>query len=263
MKIIHRIYGRFSWWDKIALARRGIKIQVGYDRFEIEENEAYHLLKKRFPEPDYGDAYGTIFDPNEVESAEFLVAGPNWASNGYPMPDNDAGFIEQTFGEGNYCKSCGIVRQQSFPFQLKKEPVWKKRKLFGIHWVYDAFFVPVEVYENLFQPKGVEKLEVLHTKKKVPLPNTLQLLIPISTVPLKMQDHPFAICSVCGIKKYDPQNRGFLEVFETPSQADICLSQEFFGSGASAFRKLIVSQKFRSQLIENGVKMQYSPMQNR
>jgi hypothetical protein len=260
MKIIHRIYGEFTKQHQVLLSRLGKEVKVGFDGFEIEENEAFHNLMVHFPEPRFYDSYGTLFETKEIDAAQYLVAEPVWGANGYPMPDNDFGYFESTYGNGNICRSCGIVSKQAAPFALKKEPEWKNRKMFGLHWAFGEVFVPTEVYEEVFRSKGVEGMQVLHWKKKTPIEGVVQLIIPISSVALKMGNHPSEVCSKCGKRKYNPQNRGFLAGFETPTDVEMVKSQEYFGSGASAFRKIIVSQGFRKELMKQGIKMQYYPL---
>ncbi len=259
MKIIYKIYNNWNQNQIKILNQFDIKVELGYDSFDIEEGDTYFKLEKYLKEWKVSEFYGTQYDIKEIESAKLLVYNGTW-SNGYPQPEDDFGYIDRTYKRDGYCKSCGTGLLQQDSFRIKKEPIWGNKKIFDLNWVFDEIFVSKESYETIFKNFGIGFKEVKLFKKETVIQNTIQLDIPVSNAEINLQNQPYETCNVCGIKKYTPQIKGFFPAFKKESNGIHCFkSLEYFGSGASAYKKIFISQELRQIIVRHKIKSQFIP----
>ncbi len=262
MKIIYRAYNDWKQDQVKYLSQYGINVELGYDRFDIEEGELYHKLKPYLEKIGTTYSVGTLYDVNEINSAKLLVYNGTW-SNGYPQPEDDFGYICTTYKKAGCCKSCGTGLVQHEPFRLKKEPVWGNKKLFDLNWVFDEIFVSRESYESIFKFFSIGCKEVRLYKKETTIQNTVQLEIPTTAVEINLQNQPYEICKVCGTKKYNPQIKGFFPKLSASVIGMHCFkSAEYFGSGASAHKKIFMTQELRQAMLKHKIKSQFIPMES-
>ena len=132
-------------------------------------------------------------------------------------------------------------------------------------WVYDEIFVRREVWQDVFRPLGIDCVPVIHHKKKMELESVVQLKIDeISPVQLETDGLEFEVCSVCGKIRYKYVSRGFFPEFIGDIAYDIVKTQEFFGTGHSARREIIVSNKVYQIICDNKLKgFDFTPMGSR
>jgi hypothetical protein len=107
------------------------------------------------------DICRTEFAPAELRGASWLEVRPDW-HHGYPMPDDDGGYLRATYDLGQYCATCGAGTVQRAPFRMRAEPKWGRRSILQLNWVFDQYFVRPDLHEGVFAPLGVESLPVLH-----------------------------------------------------------------------------------------------------
>lgn len=262
MKIIYKIYNDWEQDQIKILNQFNINVELGYDSFEIEENEIYFKLKEYLEEWNVSGFFGTQFNDDEISSAKQVVYNGTW-SNGYPQPEDDFGYIGSTYKVQGYCKSCGTGLVQQEPFRIKKEPNWGNKKLFDLNWVFDEIFVSREAYESIFKNFGIGYKAVRLFKKETTIQNTVQLEIPTTTVELNLQNQSYEICAVCGTKKYNPQFKGFFPKLSASVNGIHCFkSVEYFGSGASAHKKIFMTQELRQTMIKQKIKSQFIPVES-
>lgn len=260
MKIIYRIY---SDWDLARvgfLASHGIKVDSGFGSFEIEESR-YLELKDQLDKWNVDISFGTLYEEEEISDSPLLVYGGSWA-NGYPQPESNFGYICTTYDDKHYCRTCGTGAVQQSAFRLKKQPNWGSKKMFSLNWVFDELFVRKDLYEAVFRRYNVENKPVLLFKRETVIEDTVQLSIPKISVPLNLDTQPFEVCQTCSRKKYNPQIRGFFPSFKKALNSNSAMfkSEEYFGSGANAHRKIFITQALRQDLLEHGVKIQFVPV---
>lgn len=151
MKVYRKISDN---WDKNQveiLHRYNIDVQEGIDRFDISDLNLYKDLKPLLDKWEVIDILGTEFTKKEVLSAEYCVL-VDWKSFGYPMPDNDLGYLYKTYETKYMCHVCGIGTVQKEDFRVKKVP---KYPIWGLEWVFDELFVHTDLYEKFFKPLGI------------------------------------------------------------------------------------------------------------
>jgi hypothetical protein len=123
---------------------------------------------------------------------------------------------------------------------MKNAPNWGRRSILQMNWVFDEFFVKPDVWKAIFEPSGLKCRPVLLHRTGQELDSVVQLDIP-HLVTLMMDSGTFAVerCEFCDRKKY-AHVTGF---FPTPQATVFALfkSVEYFGSGASAHRAVVIS----------------------
>jgi hypothetical protein len=180
------------------------------------------------------------FSKHDYLTAPYLCL--DWpGGRGYPQPEKNFGFLNITY-DGNGCAKCGVGYRQVAPFRLSSVPVWKRNKVFGVGWVFDAFFMPEEVFDAAFKPFGARSWPVEKHRPNFVIPNTVQLMVE-KEVKIREEKLVADVCAKCGYNKlYIPLTSYVPSPAEDP-QTDIFVSHQFFGSGGSADRVTYVSQR--------------------
>lgn len=260
MTSLHKIFSDWNRDQIEVLKNHGIKVELGYDSFWLEEGELYWQLKPFFDKWTIKETVVSKFSEAEEDNASLLVFSTPWA-NGYPMPDSDNGFRKITYDDCDYCNACGIGLKQKEPFRLKTSPKWSgKKKLFSLNWVYDEIFVHKEFYESFFKPIGIGSEKVLLYRKDILIEDTLQLTIPESGSTLELEGYSFEICKTCNRKRYDLINKGFFPPFnDSQNEFKIFKSKEWFGTGANARKYIFINQAIRREFKRLKLKAGYMP----
>lgn len=248
MKVVHRV--SFSPKDGELEAFSSLNLQledhsnefVKLVIFEIDElDPTWPKVEGLIKKFGLSDFIGTKFTEEELNSANFLKIDAG--TKGYPLPDRDFGYRKVSCDLSSYCEDCGIGLNQNAPYRIKGEPKWGKSHVFALEWVFDAFFVPPHIWEIVFRPFGIGKVDVLDRNGQKVLNNVVQLEIQNSQSPMEVNKYPFEVCSRCGRKRYYPITRGFLPPFNSDPGHLIFKTQEWFGSGRAAGRRVIVSNE--------------------
>ncbi|MES2776056.1 MAG: hypothetical protein V4722_17900 [Bacteroidota bacterium] len=217
---------------------------------------------------------GTEFSKEDEENAEWF-----WMSTGqfgYPQPQDN--YFALTYSNENVCLQCQIGKQQINSFRLKAEPKAKHSQFLGLNWIFDELFVREQAIECFAKNKigGIRYSRPVLNKTKLPSETLQQLHVDtILQLGLLTDDLEFEICQkptdkkqiafiktqnpsylekeFCGHKKYNFPKRGAMtfkkEIFV--NQPDFVKPFEWFGSGGSATRPILVSQKVRQLVIKH------------
>ena len=258
MKLVHRIGCRINKAQRTELEELGVKLPKGLSMpgdgdplvtFDVNENhENWPTLEAKIRKWGVSDIVRTEFTKKEISDASWLKLMADW-HHGYPQPREDEfGYLEATYDLTTYCEKCGIGKKQNAPFQMKGEPKWGKRGILQLNWIFDEYFVTPDVWSSIFRPHGIECRPVLNTKG-AELKTVVQLIaneVSIRTDDLLSEE---AACVKCGRTKYMPVTRGrFPKLASEPSKAMV-KTEEYFGSGASAHKEVLISQTIASALV--------------
>ena len=254
MRITHRISLSATPEDRRELAAFGIVVGAhGFVTFEVdEEHERWSELAKWIQLRRAVDFVSTKFSKQEIDAAEWLALVPEW-HQGYPQPDEDVfGYREATFDLTNYCEQCGMGMTQKASFQMKSEPKWGRNGILQLNWVFDEFFVTPTIWASIFKPHGIGSRPVTD-RKGVELKTVVQLAVKeeigIVTDGLTGEE-----CPSCNRVKYLPITRGpFPSLIGSPSMT-MAKTREYFGSGASASRGILISQGLARSLSQQKVR---------
>jgi hypothetical protein len=242
MQFIHRISISSSPEVRAELARWGIRIGTsGLATFELDEShESWSDVQRWIAFRKPLDVIRTEFSRQELASAKWLELMPDW-HYGYPQPREDVfGYLEATYDRSEYCPGCGTGLRQKAPFQMKGEPKWGRKGILQLNWIFDEYFVTPDVWTEVFEPHGVGCRPVLSTGG-AELKTVVQLVVEqeadIITEGLAAES-----CARCGQVKYIPISRGPFPALAREPAGDIAKTQQYFGSGASASKRVLISR---------------------
>lgn len=208
--------------------------------FEIAEDDPnwprIHALLQ-----EWGKSKGDVtteFSKREIETARWLEIGA-W-HQGYPQPrEDDFGYLEATYDLTDWCEPCGVGAKQKAAFQMKREPKWGRRGICQFVWVYDELFVKPGIWASIFEPSGIPCRPVLDTKG-TELATVVQLVIE-EEVGIVTDGLSFEACATCERSKYKPVSRGPLPALLREPSGAMAKTQEYFGSGGEADRRVLIS----------------------
>jgi len=283
MKINHRIALRHDepFWREID--------RLGLDYERGDPNNVLHfaisVLNVTEDQPEWPEVqrlvakYGlgshsvsSCFTKAELDAAEWLELSA-LGHHGYPQPEDD--YHPATYDESDYCPICGMGGVQNAPFRLRAEPRALHSQFVQLNWIFDEFFIRHEVREGLrgADITGIDSLAPVLHKKARPSEQVAQMVVkttlrpaldptglqPVTCKPqneewhsgqqlrpAELEGRPY-----CGRVKYHSMRKGSFR-FDRNAFAgapDVVKSHEWFGSGGSAHRLVIVSQRFRQTVV--------------
>ncbi len=251
MKITHNIALSVSNREQSAFKKIGVDLPLGFTSFKIAEDDGrwsnVAVLARKFQAV---DTAATDFSAAEINAAEYLGMEPAWHS-GYPEPD-DGGYLEATYDLSHYCRVCGIEKTQVAAFRMKRSPVWGKKSILQLNWVFDEYFVTPSAWLSVFKPFGLDRKPVLLDRTGEILDSVVEL--DASARHELSYDGDFEICKACGAKKYLPPIRGFYPLAKSVGDESIYKSEQYFGSGASANRRVFISAELYKAIVGAGLK---------
>lgn len=215
--------------------------------FEVKESDqAWPAVREWIIRRKALDVVSTTFSAEELSEAAWLELRADW-HYGYPQPDErNFGYLAATYDLSDFCGQCGIGLKQKAPFQMKGEPKWGRNNILQLNWVFDEYFVRPEIWVNVFEPQGIRSRPVFNARDGT-LRSVVQLVID-DEVSMATNGLSAERCQTCGRVKYLPVTKGmFPALMHKPSGAMV-RTQEYFGSGASAYRAVVVSAAIASSL---------------
>ena len=252
MHIMHHIGLRVDERKQHGFSSAGIELELGITSFCISEDDArWHDVSNLARLYEAIDTTRTAFAVSELNAARCLVMSANW-HHGYPESSDDRGYLRSTYDLTSYCECCGIGRLQNAPYRMARSPKWGRRSILQLNWVFDEYFATPEAWESVFAPFGIDKRPVLFHGSGKEIDSVVQLDIP-TVVPVEVSGLPFDVCVQCGRKKYHHVTRGFFPKPEVTGSTAF-KSLQYFGSGASAYRQVMVSNALYRKIAGAGIK---------
>ncbi|EPF26287.1 hypothetical protein HMPREF1221_01360 [Treponema socranskii subsp. paredis ATCC 35535] len=257
MNIIHRIsYNNTARLNKIFSAH-GIKLKGDIVRyFDIGENDTkwkdIQLIVKKNDKDIIDNQMKILFSKAELSSSKYFVMIPTWHFL-YPQPENNFGYQNTTYNSSNVCNSCGqgLIKQDLFC--IKTEPKWGNKDIGQLNWIFDEYFVTKKLKCMLEKRFRMHFLPV----KKYKTDNLFDTIFNLeinSSVHIKNQDRlQYTICPICGKKKFRMCTDSF---FPKITEMDSCISRtkEYFGSGYSAYKQIIINKELYLFFTQNNIK---------
>jgi hypothetical protein len=258
MKVWRRFSGNISDADVKSLRELGIgkknSLRVGkiISTFNLDEGDprvsAVELLRA---DRNWSCRLVTEYSTEDLEKAKWLVIGGRWV-HGYPMPDNNFGYLSETFDLTGTCTFCKIGISQRAPFLLRAEPKWGRYSMMQVNWVFDAFFARPEVWDSIFRRYGIGKRTALHYKSRRELATVVQL--DCSAAPDAIVDIKRFVanaCEKCGRQRYSAWTGGKLPKLSRSSDAHMFHSHDYFGDGGRSYRATFISQELYREISRN------------
>ncbi|GGY77360.1 hypothetical protein GCM10011613_22370 [Cellvibrio zantedeschiae] len=263
MKINHRV--TLSVDERIANAffKIGLVLNVGFTTFDIDEQDerwpAVSVLIESFKGV---DIVASSFEKEELNSAHYLEMIPDW-HHGYPEPSDDASYKDKTYDMSNCCQLCNTGYVQNNPFRMRKNPGWGQRSILQLNWIFGDYFVQPDVWHSVFSPFGINRIEVVSNKTLNALTDILQLEISNRVAVRMTEENKYEVCLKCGAKKYLPHSRGFFPPVDLETDTPIFKTEQWFGSGGSAWQAVIVSAALYRAIVDSGIRgVRFKPLAN-
>jgi hypothetical protein len=255
MRVIHRITISLSPQVRKELAGMGVLVGAsGLASFDLDEShESWSKMQRWIDLRKPLDVVRTQFSKDEIAKAQWLELMPDW-HQGFPQPKHDEfGYLEATYDLSGYCPRCGVGLRQKAPFQMEAEPKWGRNGILQLNWIFDEFFVTPAVWARVFEPHGVGSRPVVSTKG-TELKTVVQLA-PTNEVDVVTHGLAFKTCGSCGVIKYLPTTRGpFPALAGQPLRVNMTKTRQYFGSGAAASKRVLISQNLARALADNNVR---------
>lgn len=250
MRVMHRITVFVDDRVQEQLVKLGLQSAEGPQTLEVgEDSPVWPNLAALAKEWRATDIVSTRFTDEECISARHLRMLPSWHA-GYPMPDENFGYLHETYDLSAYSSRSGIGKKQRGPFRINGEPRWGKRQILQLHWVYDVFFVLPAVWMDVLSRFGIPSMEVLNHKTGRRLESILQLVPQgVAESKLSLEGWPYETCTETGERKYAPHSKGFFPGFTRECSGHYLQTQEYFGSGASAHKAVVISVDLYKQIV--------------
>jgi len=250
MKRMRQISDTWTEEDVEFLNKLGIKVKVGLERFNIDEDERYFEIEKHFEKRWSGRSLCNIlyheYSKEDIESAEYYIL-KGCHSCGYPQPERDFKYESISFDYDRICQECDCGRVQIDNLRVNK---LSKHGFWGYSaWLHDEFFVSEKVYNEVFAPYGIEKRPVIKGGKSVE--GVFQLVIPVIEESIDLSDRQPETCPVCGETRYSVETNKypFFPLHKNPLPG-IYKTKEYLGSGYQSFRKIVLSKDVVDKLLK-------------
>jgi hypothetical protein len=184
--------------------------------------------------------------------------------HGYPQPDTDY----DTLVYSETCVRCGIHGPQKAPFRVRPFRRATHSHFLQLNWAFDQFFVLPDVAEALESAaiRGISFGPVIDHRTGRELPERRQLRISTVVPGADTERLPSVTCKpkneeshirlgggplryppdapYCYRVKHHPPNMLVFNPVLLDLTVDILQTEEWFGSGGSAFRHTLVSEGF-------------------
>ena len=248
MRILHRVSVSSSREASAELAALGIEVRpTGFVSFEVDETHPrWPELRAWIARRGAPDVVTTTFSSDEVAAAPWLELVPDW-HHGYPQPDEDSfGYLTATYDLRAYCETCGVGLRRIAPFQMKGEPKWGRRGILQLNWVFDEFFVIPRIWSAVFEPLGVGCRRVI-TPRGDQLETVVHLAVE-NEVEIATDGLEAEACGSCSRTRYLPVTRGPFPALASEPAGAMVKTRQWFGSGASAHRRVLAAQPIRRAL---------------
>lgn len=181
----------------------------------------------------------TEFSAAEIAAADYCELLVTHA-NGYPQPEDDFGFLAQSYDTSKYCDECGAGAVQIAPFRVRKSLNWGRNAFLKLFWVEDAIFMHREAWQEHLAPLRIETWPVEDTKGNV-LDHIVQLRADTS-VALQMEENSGVRCPKCRRARYIGPERAFLTAPVGAPELPIFRSEQFFGAGHQSSNAILIGR---------------------
>jgi hypothetical protein len=193
----------------------------------------------------------------------------NNAMWGYPQPEDDFGYQNESYDPSSGCQRCRQGMKQNRPLMLLRSPKFGRNDITGLFWVYESIIT--EKLKKLIEKEGLTGAEfwpVLKFRKKgerLPIPGIYQLyaggeLPPVSpkTQFTWVTDIPKRFQCDCGIIGRNlPDAQLVYDRTSLKDAKDFNRTSEFIGGGLGSQQKRVVSSRVYQLFKKNRIRGAY------
>jgi hypothetical protein len=261
MEIWHRISFNTSQKEPLLGEIQGLEIQYqsvslpgkggALVSFDISESDPKWRIISDLVEPwNAVDVYETFFSHDEILNSEWVRLIPI-NPVGYPQPEKTWSRDHPNYDQ--YCRECGTHIQKS-AFALRGQLRLKESEFATLYWAY-ALLCSHATCDELTASalSGFECWQVFEYRSDK-ASEMRQIFIPDIAKPglvggelLNPQQ-----CPECKHVKYVPHMRGIMRLRSDsiPQNLDFVRTYEWFGTGRSAFREILVSRRVAKHILD-------------
>jgi hypothetical protein len=272
MEILHKY--SFSKIEKgrdfeEEIIRRGIPYErvknVGVNTYHLsmvinEDHTQWQWLESRSKEYEAVNIFTTIFEKEETNSAEWLVANVNREAGDLEPADNISNQKEMS------CKGCGIFKQ-SKPYRVSDLKPVRGVDVFNII-AENIIVISPAVEKELAKSKftGFKIRELIDHKTGKPITEFRELVVPSISAAgmIGWEELKYPPCKICGTVKYKTKQKGMMKYLRSaiPAGVDFFLAYEWWGEGLIAFHQVVVSNRVAKLFLEKKWKgIVFQPME--
>jgi hypothetical protein len=182
-----------------------------------------------------------------VLAAEWVRLRPTY-EEGHPQPKG-----WQELVRANRCEHCGAGYTQIAPFLLKREPRRGRHQFVSPFATYEPLCIlPVVGQLQRHGARGLNYIQPLILPAKTPSETVTQLQVSATAGPGLLDDLASVVCQHCQVRKFHPHMRGPMHMRRAAFNPDVDFlrSQEWYGSGYSAYQEIFTSQRIARLLVE-------------
>ncbi len=245
MKIKYRFV--FKWTEARNAKLLSLRLKVEPAAPNVGELAVSHVVEGA---PEWTEVCDLIriWDAMVTVTTEFTAAEVDGTAHcalqlvhasGYPQPEDDFAYREQTYDVSERCSKCGEGAVQVAPFRIKRTLKWGRNAFLKLNWVEEACFMQRPVWEEHLSRFGIGVLPVEDTKGKE-LDDIVQLDLG-PAVPLLMGEGHGIRCDVCGRERFPWHDRGFFPAPMSPPERPLFHSVQRFGVESRCANAMIVS----------------------
>ena len=185
--------------------------------------------------------------------------------HGYPQPEADFAFCRTLYD--SHCPVCGWHGQQISSLSLRKDPGAPHSQVLQVNWLFDIWLLRPEAAADLAAAglPGLRFRDVLQYPSGSVLGSLVQLEVPDVRSGVRLGSLKRVTCMpnneegwsggalakklpggppYCGRVKFHPATSLGVDDTAFSGATDILQTEEWFGSGAQAFRETLVSSRF-------------------
>jgi hypothetical protein len=227
--------------------------RVGLVYFDVTESDRRWVhVRELIQRKGASDVYDTMFPSEEILDAEWIRLMPVF-EQGYPQPEK--GMAWKRIAYEHKCIECGAGYRQKVSLRLKKEPRLGQHDFLCLFWTYTVFCTPrVLTALKAHQIQGYEVWDAIIHQTNQLSQEVSQLVFPHVAQPgLADEDQlQLQVCQQCGITKYSYHRRGYMHLKRDSlvADTDIQLTHEWFGSGHTGFREILISNRLARLILE-------------
>lgn len=187
-----------------------------------------------------------LFDRDDIENATYCCMEVGQA--GYPA--GGTRWKERYFED--VCKSCGCYDNLKSPLVISHETYVSRKATVTSHWIYDVVYYNVERWNQIIADNLIASCASSLPNGK--LQTTWRILSHEARVDVETRfECEGTTCELCGRVKWACCEPGYgPQVISTPT-SDIAFTNQWFGDGNLAHRRIIVSQAFVKAALDQGL----------
>ena len=230
------------------------------------DSPKYGLLTQQLKalDVDYNEYTEIVYSKKELETSELFYVIPNRYC-GYPQPDSNGGYLEQSYDLASGCSRCANGFVQNRPLRILK-PQMGNTDIVSLYWVYE-FIITIKL-KNVIEDEGLTGCEfwpVIDHNKNVVINGIYQLHITNIMPPMSEKTSflkaPMVKECECGKKGYYIDEGKIYDQNSVDLIKDFNKTFEWLGAGESTWQLPLFSKQAYKVFNKHNIKgLRFEPI---